>query len=269
MFLFDILLFNSLIFTLDGIRLAGLRGWLFPYITYFVLINGGILLCRDILRELATGVGVTVPSDHLQPQKRRRDDEGIRTEPKFPSGPSNSQPRAVAGSKRAEQYHQSTLSSLDNIRTTDDLSNFFGADFEFSLPVHSEDLGRIPVASGLADFDLSSAGPSDWSIPLESSTFNGNTLSHLGTSIAPEGLQPNGLDAIFNGLVPGSYEDAFAAFTQSSPTFAQQLFADVGSVDPVFSRHGPLHSASTNFVDGQSFAHDTPQLWNERTSGTG
>lgn len=202
----------------------------------------------DILHDLATFVDVPVQSRGQVHQKRRHDDEG--TTGLAPPSHAASEPRNFAGSKRAEHYQQSVLSP-DGTGTS---SSFSTPDFDFALPVHSDELGRMPVA----EVDFSSLAAQEAWKELAGATFDGGATA----GDAAQGIDPT-LEAIFSGLLPSSsYEDAFAALTQTAPQYPNALFVKPASAAaPVFQ---PVPSASASEAP---FVASQPSAWGTETGG--
>jgi hypothetical protein len=188
-----------------------------------------------------------------QTQKRRLDGDPVLTssiDSHSPFTADLAEPRSIAGSKRVEQYHQQSALFPETVP-------FSSTDYDFVLPVHSDELGRLPLAS---DFDFSAmssaagatnACTASWQpqppqLPQlhgpDSSLYTGTNVNHhpqlgsvpLGmpqqqdTSSTQQhqqhqqqqqrrGIDPN-LEAIFSDLLPAAtYQDAFAALMQTNP----------------------------------------------------
>ena len=195
-------------------------------------------------------------------QKRRRDYESTAGPMASTSGAAH-QPRNVAGSKRAEQYQQATLSP--------DASAFAAAGFDFALPVHSDELGRLP---GATDFDfsgMSSQGP--WP-PMGDPAFATGQQSYGASVPVGGGQQGSGMDldleAIFSDLLPvSSYEDAFAALTQTAPQYPNPWFARPGPPPGPAQQqqHGSFHPGPPIGGAAAPFAEGQPPMWDAGPGG--
>ncbi|KAL1744459.1 fungal-specific transcription factor domain-containing protein [Schizophyllum fasciatum] len=97
----------------------------------------------DILYELASVGDLALPTPSPQPQKKRERDSDTSGPPTSRSSPSSEQgPRAIAGSRRVTR-DASTMGSGSSSGASSQL---------FSLPMHSDELGRLPLHGQVSFF---------------------------------------------------------------------------------------------------------------------
>lgn len=183
-----------------------------------------------MLNDLVTAIkGPHSPSRNMsqgRPQKRPREEETEgshgrpATEPPFlVDVPSNS--FHASGVTDSRPFNPPSHSSAD-LASPSGMSSFPETNFDFALPVYSEDLGRLPIWP-----DATSEAP-----PSSTASSSNGTRSQYATDGLPEeqpmfdpsvflgiegaqlGFDPE-LHAIFSAFLPdGSFEDAFPAADQ-------------------------------------------------------
>ncbi|EKM58707.1 uncharacterized protein PHACADRAFT_253195 [Phanerochaete carnosa HHB-10118-sp] len=226
----------------------------------------------DILHDLANFVDV--PGQQKDPlhQKRRREDDGnsssAEQDASFQASGAPHPSRDIAGSRRAEQYQQSALSP----GATSGAPAFSATEFDFTLPVHSDELGRLPCAG---EFDFTDMSTQETWQPLEDMAFTASqpfdTSMRMGS--VPQGAGTNlDLDAIFSDLLPvASYEDAFAALTQTAPQYPAPFFArPVQPGSSTLPSHPAFHAAPgpSAGTSGAPLAEAGPPLWGAGPGGS-
>ncbi|GJE89787.1 fungal-specific transcription factor domain-containing protein [Phanerochaete sordida] len=214
----------------------------------------------DILHELATFVDVPGQKKDPLHQKRRRDDDSSAEQQVSPAATGEEQGhRNIAGSKRAEQYQQSALSSSPSAA-----SPFAAGDFDFTLPMHSDELGRLPV--GGADFDFSSLPAQDPWQSLGGPSFHAS--QPFDPAAGAPGMDPT-LEAIFSDLLPvSSYEDAFAALTQTAPQYPNPFFSGPVHPEPAPPSQPAFAPAPAGGPADPSLAAPEPPMWTSELGGS-
>ena len=240
---------------------------------------------RDILHDLATVVDVRAQDSDTAPTQKRRLDEDLINSQASSTSPftaHSDQPRNIAGSKRVEQYQQSAMSPASATSETLTDTTFTTSDFDFALPVHSDELGRLPPAS---DFDFSAMSPTASWTPSFGPFATENPGSHpqsLGSAMqmpgAPQEHQPQpridpNLEAIFADLLPAAtYEDAFAALTQTQPVYPHTYFTSLpytqGPVSMPYGGEQGVYSQTQVGVENVPFEEEAPPMWDAGPGST-
>lgn len=158
---------------------------------------------RDILYDLANMGDLPLPEHDTKPShKRSRDSEDpVITSPSSEGHTPTEGSRSIAGSKRVENYqHHASPSMMDH--TT------------FSLPIHSDELGRLPLhpffdphSSTSAPMHPSDAWFTDSFGPLPAPEPSA-VQPQPPAPLANEPMDPATFDAIFSMLPPASYQQA-------------------------------------------------------------
>lgn len=205
--------------------------------------------------------------------------------------------RAYAGSRRVEQYNHHTALGAD-VRggmgdtqpssSTAGVSGFPDLDFDFALPVHSDELGRMPTIANDFDFGAApgrGAQVSGWAGSGMGEPFS-NPSAHASAPMSGFGPHSGGmgagdgddanLEAIFSDLLPAaSYEDALAALTQRDAVYPTPYLGFAGSSTQAafgagVSGHGHGHGhippgGGMNFAPthghGQGPSQSPPTQW--------
>ncbi|KZT07889.1 uncharacterized protein LAESUDRAFT_724354 [Laetiporus sulphureus 93-53] len=202
----------------------------------------------EVLRELASFGDLPLPA-MPQSHKRERDSEGSSnvTDDPMPSNSSatNSTTRNIAGSKRASRDVTPVTASTAGrqsmppqvMTNPDEPSN--GVDqtnmFTFSLPIHSDELGRLPLhpcfsidtkvpsSIGSSWYGTAPPGTSNFASPISSVPQARPSMAPVGTNGLNGGLDP-AIVPMFTASDSDVYDSIFGIMPDSYPAPRAQDF---------------------------------------------
>ncbi|CCM00118.1 uncharacterized protein FIBRA_02145 [Fibroporia radiculosa] len=233
----------------------------------------------DVLYELASVGDLPLPQNTPPSHKRDRDADSPRSAtstqsiPSTPAAASDHTHRVIAGSRRVSKdvpatglfghhMHPAAMSSPETY-TADALSAG-----NFDLPIHSDELGRLPLHPGYPIGHTpseSSMGSGSWfASPAPSGSVSTMPVTpQAGPSTA--GLDP-GLASMFAMHNPGVYDSIFSTMPSPPDVHAYQA-PPVGShMQQPQPMHDPLASL-TGVQGGQgSFTDNTLAMWSNAPS---
>lgn len=186
-----------------------------------------------MLYDLASVGDLPLPKQMQQSQKRRREEDSADSQNSMSPLASGDpgQARPIAGSKRVQHYQKHSQPSPFSPPSQSDL--------DLVLPVHSDELGRLPPnadAIGYEQGNWDSLNAANYAVD----PFSFNPAVFDG-SFRP---RPPAVDTIFGGLIPtSSYDEALAAFVQRN---AEQAAGPLPvCVSPVVQPHQCVPQADT------------------------
>ena len=198
-------------------------------------------ICRDILYDLANVGNLPLPQSPIPSHKRTRSSEASRSAATSPTPEEHSSPqlRHIAGSRRVQQYQQASHTFSPML---------------FSLPIHSDELGRLPLhpffQPNTADGSIDpSDAPPPW-LPQNFASMSNPPAPPVDSNISGNPIDSATLDALFRMLPPTSYQQAMVPPDPGAAAGPQE-YPNVG---PIPSQHQSLTSVLSENI-GSLIAH--------------
>ena len=216
-------------------------------------------ILNDIVEAMSRPKAASGPPSQ-RPQKRRHDDseEKLRAEGGFEESPfttSGSQPASGSASRWNTPSTQYAAGTSDNPASTSHTAPTFPqSSFDFTLPLHSDELGRLPVWSDEGvDSSMTASGEGTWaSLSPDPITGLGTLANTVGHDGGPQLQMDPDLEAIFAGLIPdASWNHAFGVMPQ--PDFPQSTHTQGATT--AGGSHQQQYDASYNYGSSAEEPH--------------
>lgn len=220
----------------------------------------------DILYNLANVGDLPLPEPNVRAsQKRTRSsDDAMEPLPPSPDGiTSVNEARQIAGTRRVQQYQQHTSSSSG-------LGSFADAEnFDYPLPIHGDELGRLPLHSFFDPNTSANVASSAW-LPEPFVAIPGSSQPGsfpAGARALGGSLDAASLEAIFSMLPPVSYQPAEAPDAQSAvlpypQTLTSLLGENAESIIEPTCAPGAQEPATQDSLDNGALA-----MWSNAPTG--